>query len=195
MVYFMRAEGLPYIKIGYCDDAQIHQRVKSLQTGCPTRLRIVAAIPGNAEAERAMHREFALHRTYGEWFELAPVIVARMEAAYTVHGAWWKQFASNPASPPRRDHAAEAVSWITGKFRERRQWDAIVIGDLAKIAGISRRQLWSEEVKRLPIRKRQILGDNGDRQWIWTAAPGWPDEIAREPKEPGNLILEAQGRQ
>lgn len=67
-VYFIEAVGLGCIKIGIASNP--HSRLKELQTGCPSELRLISVIKTDAasEWERELHARFgaALHR--GEWF-------------------------------------------------------------------------------------------------------------------------------
>lgn len=76
MIYFAQAEGTDLLKIGYTggDPAK---RLGELQTGCPHKLVLVAAIEGSERDESGWHSEFAEERVSGEWFRLT----ARLTAA------------------------------------------------------------------------------------------------------------------
>lgn len=79
------------IKIGYCAArANLAQRVKSLQTGNPYQLQVVATIPGTPADERRLHLEFDRFRLSGEWFHPAKPIVAMFggRASDTPSLAW-----------------------------------------------------------------------------------------------------------
>lgn len=65
MIYFVRSVNR-HIKIGYSNDPEY--RVKSLQTGCPTKLHIQAIMDGNSQTELGLHELFAHLRVRGEWF-------------------------------------------------------------------------------------------------------------------------------
>ena len=65
MIYFVRSYN-QHIKIGYSNDPEY--RVKSLQTGCPTKLHLQAIMNGNSQTESGLHELFAHLRVRGEWF-------------------------------------------------------------------------------------------------------------------------------
>lgn len=67
VVYFVRAEESQRVKIGFTA-TEPAARVASLQTGSPERLRLVAAVPGSLELERALHELLRGSRIHGEWF-------------------------------------------------------------------------------------------------------------------------------
>lgn len=73
-IYFIqRGEGGP-IKIGIT--ASLTSRLRSLQTSSPTRLTVLATMPGTVEDEAGLHERFAAVRLSGEWFEPAEVLLA-----------------------------------------------------------------------------------------------------------------------
>ncbi len=57
-IYFIAAEPLGAVKIGY-SEAHPGRRLKALQTGCPTPLKLLAFVHGSCEEERALHKVFA----------------------------------------------------------------------------------------------------------------------------------------
>jgi len=61
--YFIQADSGP-VKIGIslCPES----RLRDMQVGCPHRLRLLATVPGDREAE--LHTRFASLRMNGEWF-------------------------------------------------------------------------------------------------------------------------------
>ena len=63
--YFIQDAETLRIKIGVSDDPQA--RLKSLQCGSSTRLRLLGSIDGDLEAE--LHRRLSNSRLHGEWFE------------------------------------------------------------------------------------------------------------------------------
>lgn len=65
-VYFIQRGNDGPVKIGFAAD--IAGRVASLQTGCPEKLVVLAALGGSAHTEKSIHREFADARLGGEWF-------------------------------------------------------------------------------------------------------------------------------
>ncbi len=75
-LYFIAADDGP-IKIGISGDPA--QRLRTLQTGYPHPLRLLAVVVGAAEQEPRYHERFAEHRLAGEWFERHPDILAEIE--------------------------------------------------------------------------------------------------------------------
>lgn len=68
-VYFIAAEGVPRIKIGWSRTlANARARARHLEIGSPVRLGLVTLMPGSQRDERKMHRRFAHLRDRGEWF-------------------------------------------------------------------------------------------------------------------------------
>ena len=57
----------PYLKIGYSSE-NIRQRVADLQTGNPYQLHLFGTLPGDLEAERALHDRWQHLHYRGEWF-------------------------------------------------------------------------------------------------------------------------------
>ena len=68
-VYFIEAETLGLIKIGFSD--HVRSRMRDLQTMSPDRLRVLWFIPSTdaPSLEREMHERFAHLRSHGEWFK------------------------------------------------------------------------------------------------------------------------------
>lgn len=58
------------VKIG--TSVQPLARLKSLQTGCPNKIAILALVPGGHAFERTLHRRYARERVSGEWFKVSP---------------------------------------------------------------------------------------------------------------------------
>lgn len=71
MIYFAKAIGTEFVKIGFTagDPAK---RVADLQTACPHELVVLAAIDGCEQDEAIWHSAFAADRVRGEWFHLTP---------------------------------------------------------------------------------------------------------------------------
>lgn len=81
MIYFMQADIGGPIKIGYCGEDKLDQRVKALQTYCPFPLVVRKTIPGASRGiEKRLHRAFAPERLHGEWFYASPMLVALADA-------------------------------------------------------------------------------------------------------------------
>ncbi len=69
MIYFVAAEGLGHIKIGYTGGEDVGVRLADLQTASPVPLKLLSTIPGTMEDEKDLHRRFASARVCGEWFK------------------------------------------------------------------------------------------------------------------------------
>lgn len=81
MIYFAHAIGTDLVKIGFTA-GEPAKRLKELQTGCPQRLELLAAIEGTEADEGRWHKDFERDRTHGEWFKLTPrmmLAIARAE--------------------------------------------------------------------------------------------------------------------
>lgn len=62
------------VKIGCAYDP--FDRLKTLQSGSPTKLKIEALLKGSNKRERELHKLLAKHRMHGEWFRICPEIEA-----------------------------------------------------------------------------------------------------------------------
>lgn len=69
MIYFLRAVGTEFVKIGHCG-SDILKRRSAIQTGCPFDLVVEATRPGNQIDENDLHEELNDKRVRGEWFRL-----------------------------------------------------------------------------------------------------------------------------
>lgn len=67
-VYFI-SDG-EFVKIGYTTADDAEQRLKSLQTGNPKKLKLLKSVPGDSQTERKCHQSLARYRVSGEWFQL-----------------------------------------------------------------------------------------------------------------------------
>lgn len=75
-VYYIRCGDL--VKIGYSNDPAA--RLRSLQTGSPSRLELMVTEPGGRAVESARHEQFSDWRTEGEWFMLVPEVLEHLRA-------------------------------------------------------------------------------------------------------------------
>jgi len=66
MVYFIQCEVTGRIKIGRAKNPR--RRLSEVQTGSPTKLRLVGTIPGGRSEELELHAKFTGARLHGEWF-------------------------------------------------------------------------------------------------------------------------------
>lgn len=79
-VYFIRSGVDGPVKIGFASDPE--DRLKTLQTGHPEKLKILAVLP-----DRTLHDETALHHRFthlkmrGEWFRPGPDLLKYIEQA------------------------------------------------------------------------------------------------------------------
>ena len=69
-VYFIAGAGL--IKIGFTTD--LDRRLNEIQSLSPVRVWLIHSFPGGYAHERELHRMFAPHRKWGEWFAEKPVL-------------------------------------------------------------------------------------------------------------------------
>lgn len=81
MIYFIQAEGVGHIKIGFTADEDVLVRLADLQTGSPVPLRVLGTTPGAVVEEKNLHRRFAAHRVHGEWFRPVPELLALINPA------------------------------------------------------------------------------------------------------------------
>ena len=75
MIYFIQAEGIGHIKIGFTDKDDAALRLAELQTGSSATLRLLGVSPGDVLAEKNLHRRFAAARVHGEWFRPVPELL------------------------------------------------------------------------------------------------------------------------
>lgn len=84
MIYFIQAEVIGNIKIGFTDADDADVRLAALQTGSPVPLKILATIPGSQEDEKNLHRRFWAHRVCGEWFKPVAELLDTVRSANMV---------------------------------------------------------------------------------------------------------------
>lgn len=68
MIYFILAEELNRVKIGYTSSS-VDERYASLQISSPCELKILYFTHGNMKREKHFHNLFAEYHIRGEWFE------------------------------------------------------------------------------------------------------------------------------
>lgn len=71
MIYFIQAEKLRLIKIGFCkSEFHVIERLKELQIGSPDKLNLIGIISphGTKSFEALLHRQFKHIHSHGEWF-------------------------------------------------------------------------------------------------------------------------------
>lgn len=93
MIYFIRANGTEFVKIGYVrgDVAAVESRRRELQCGCPHELIVLACLPGGQSDEARLHTLLSALRTRGEWFSFtgseATSDLVRLWAAHVLEDA------------------------------------------------------------------------------------------------------------
>lgn len=83
-VYFVECTRTRRIKIGSAKSPP--ERLRGLQCGSPTKLRIVTAAPHHEVGEMELHEEFKRTRLHGEWFKQSPRLRAYIEKVAKRHG-------------------------------------------------------------------------------------------------------------
>ena len=68
-VYLIKDTKTGYIKIGFTS-VDVNQRLKSLQTGNPSKLKLLKVYDGNMQDEQNLHKLFTNKKVGGEWFNL-----------------------------------------------------------------------------------------------------------------------------
>jgi hypothetical protein len=84
-IYFIMSEKDHEIKIGFTS-GQIEKRINSLQTGHPSKLKLLAKLPGTKEFEKSIHEKFASFRLNGEWFKPHPDILCFINSLKNKYG-------------------------------------------------------------------------------------------------------------
>lgn len=72
-VYFLRAEGVPVIKIGFSTEPET--RVSDLMTGSPVPLTIIKQVRASYKMEQTLLALFEEYRSHGEWFHAVPALI------------------------------------------------------------------------------------------------------------------------
>ena len=83
MVYFIKAEETPYIKIGFTEN--LYARISDLQIGCPYKLKVVRTIEGSYREEKLLHTLFAAYHKLNEWFEITEDMVMDLDKFVNTH--------------------------------------------------------------------------------------------------------------
>ena len=65
-LYIIQSDVTGMIKIGRSKDPQ--KRLKQLQTGNPSRLKLIASFKGEGWKEKILHENLKKYRLEGEWF-------------------------------------------------------------------------------------------------------------------------------
>ena len=86
-VYFIQGECGGAIKIGFSQNPK--SRLKSIQTGMPDLLKLLAVIPGDEKLEKELHNEFNDLRLRGEWFRPDDRLLSRINKLKVMNGTKW----------------------------------------------------------------------------------------------------------
>jgi len=70
-IYLVACEQPLSVKIGFTTKHP-RARLKQLQTGNPSKLKLMGWYPGSLQAEREIHDSLGEFRMQGEWFRLTP---------------------------------------------------------------------------------------------------------------------------
>ncbi len=88
MIYFIKAEETPYIKIGYTQD--IYRRMIKMQADCPVKLTVLKTVEGDKAYEKKLHRKFAAFHYRGEWFKMSEDQIENLSVAKDNEEVWEK---------------------------------------------------------------------------------------------------------
>jgi hypothetical protein len=146
MIYFIQADGVGHIKIGFTDGDDAEIRLATLQTGSPVPLRLIGTRPGGLEEEKDFHRRFASARAHGEWFQPVPELLAVIAPA--------ESLTCGQVEVVTRSVQIRALT--VG----RKQFTKSLFGQLPTGSPIYWKQIW-EQVERLEkegVHEDQIIG-------------------------------------
>jgi hypothetical protein len=73
-VYFIACPEAGRVKIGYTGKSP-ESRLRNLQTGSPTQLKLMCWQPGTRQDEQHLHDLLSPFRIHGEWFEAEDLVV------------------------------------------------------------------------------------------------------------------------
>lgn len=162
MIYFIQAEVIGRIKIGYTSKGRLEKRISALNTASPVPLKLLCVIPGRPELERRLHRRFRSCRVKGEWFLPSDRLVAFIAKAQG------RTIAATQTQPARGSRSVRAADWLRGVFRDRTEITSVELMAMAREAGVSRNALYGPDVAAMPIRKRLRVLSSGEKCWVWT---------------------------
>lgn len=106
MIYFTQDSGDFSIKIGFTDKPEPDGRIRTLQTGNPSRLVALFTMPGTKADEDKLHDRFASARIHGEWFRPTPELLSFILA---MKGATCREAGMIEGSAFAREEVSEAA--------------------------------------------------------------------------------------
>lgn len=74
MIYFLKFEGLDYVKIGYTKMSNARLRILSYSTHSPFDVQLLLLIEGTFRDEKKYHKQFKEYHFKKEWFILSEEI-------------------------------------------------------------------------------------------------------------------------
>ena len=74
VVYFVGAQAVGPVKVGFTSDWTVSSRLSQLQTGSHEELVVLGQVKASPAVERAIHSLLASHSVRGEWFEREPAL-------------------------------------------------------------------------------------------------------------------------
>lgn len=144
VVYFIQSGAAGPIKIGVTSNVAL--RLKGLQTGSATELRLLGVVPTDRFSEESLHLRFASLRLHGEWFTATVELLAFVA-----------EVAEAPAQPARRPRKHE--SHPLGKWMAARGVDCVELA--SRVVRSGRRRCSPGSIRQI------INGLNGPH---WTLA-------------------------
>lgn len=112
-IYYIISAETGRMKIGYTK-GDPKKRLKSLQTGSPTKLDIVAVHPGDLKTEADLHRQFSTDRTHGEWFDVSDDLLVHIAEIYILTIALHK----NAGSEEQAEWAKTGLAGLMAMLEE-----------------------------------------------------------------------------
>jgi hypothetical protein len=159
MIYFIQAELIGRIKIGFTRKPDLGPRLCELQTASPVKLQILAAIPGDKLTEKELHERFHHCRVQGEWFDPSPELVRFIA----------EQRAQHPIRPPvpRKPCPEAAEAFLVAAFGQQTSWSSNELLLKAREQGIHRDTLFKAKQNLPAIRAVKKSSRPGRQAWFW----------------------------
>lgn len=181
-VYFIRAGAWGDVKIGVANDPLA--RLKQLQTGIATKLRIIRVVEGDREAEKMLHERFKHARKVGEWFSFneamlgeiglpdLPIPVGKREARYDPSDPSdrYRQLQSDLIEVVGKDELVRALGvapWKASWYVEKEYLSALVV--LARAAGarVTFPEVWAARKEADAAYRARCKQSNKDQRAGW----------------------------
>lgn len=168
------------VKIGYAADPV--RRVAELNTGCPSRHRLIGFIEGTQNQERRLHSSLRQWRRRGEWFSKDGDVLNFL-ALLPPFKPKARKFVARPKSPPRPQigpmeaRLCAALKDLTDAFTEATDMSVATIGKRALNDNTFFQRVAAGDGFTLKTFDRVI-------RWFsdqWPAGTRWPADAARRP--------------